>query len=436
MKEKHIDENNIENDENKNEENINNYELAEIESDKNNKERNFSNEVKRAYAYRKNGYNLKDSSLAFLIGGFCSPLIAVLAISILFAIVSAFSGMGYATLIKTRPYDIIAMLCAEIGFAVYFLIIQFKRPSNIWKPLMSTNAKNYEQNQKRKFSDCVGISFKKFDFLTCAVVVLLGIVMSLLCAQFIDIVNYGLHSIGYTKDSSLPFQIDSVGEMILGLLTMALIPAICEEFLFRGIVLGGLLNGAKNKKAKILCVVLSALMFALIHQSALQLVYPFIMGCVFGLVYMYTGNLIYSIILHFVSNGVVVVANYINSVNGVTSTAITYNASFILGAVALLVLALALALGGVFLIKLISKNKSQFMQNERELNDYANYVKSQEVANIDVEDDAKRQIEINEKIENEINSKSTLIGKIILYCGFAFGVIMIIADLITTIIGK
>ena len=436
MKEKHIDENNVEikcvksdNVESCCETNENNLEKAK-------KDCNFSNEVKRAYEYRKNGYTIKDSALAFLVGGFCSPLIAVLAISILFAIVSSISGMEYATLIKTRPYDIIAMLCAEIGFAVYFLIIQFKKPSNLLKSLTPASTKNYTQMQKRKFSNCIGLSFKKFDFLICALVVLIAIVMSLLCAQFIELVNYGLHSIGYTKDSSLPFSIDSVDSMLLGLLTMALIPAVCEEFLFRGVVLGGLLNGAKTKKARILCVVLSALMFAFIHQSALQFIYPFIMGCVFGLVYMYTGNLLYSIILHFVSNGVVVVANYINSINGVTSTAINFNASFVLGAIALLILALVLSIGGILLIKFICKNKSQFVQNEKEINEYANHIKKQEVMQFENEEEGKKQMEINEKIENTINEKTSLIGKIVLYSGFAFGFVIIVIDLLTTILGN
>lgn len=402
--------------------------------DKASGQKSYTEEVKRAYEYRKNGYNIKDSSLAFLLGGFCSPILAVLAVSIIFSIASALSGMEYATLVKTRPYDIIAMLCAEIGFAIYFIILQFSKPKRVALRTPELSSAYIASLEKRKFKDCVGFSFKKFDWLVCAVVVLLAITMSLLCAQFIDVVNYGLNSIGYTKDSSLPFKIDSVGEMILGLVTMALIPAICEEFLFRGVVLGGLLNGAKTKKARILCVLLSALIFALIHQSALQLVYPFIMGCVFGFVYMYTGNLIYSIILHFVSNGLVIVINFINNASGATASAITYNASFILGSIALLILALGLAFGGILLIKCIYKNKSQFVQDERQINAYANYLKVQEIVNAENIDESSAEIKVKEEAEKFVSAKSVLIGKIVICCGLAFGVIVIVADLISTII--
>ncbi|MGN1227046.1 MAG: lysostaphin resistance A-like protein [Christensenellales bacterium] len=367
--------------------------------------------LKRAYEYRKRGFNYKDSALSFLIGGYFSPLIVVFVLSFLLVIVSTVSGIDYQTLTTTRPFDILILLCAEFGFLAYYLYVQF-----------------FSKN-KKQFGASVGFTFKKFDVVICLVVVAVAILMSVLTSNFISLVNEGLKSIGYMKDSSLPFAIDSVGNLILGLIVMALIPAICEEFLFRGVMLGGMLNSANTRKAKVICVVLSALFFALVHQSALQLVYPFIMGLVFGFVYLFTNNLLYSIILHFVSNGFVVVMNYIYYVNGVTQETITFDAGFILGAIGLLLIAIMLAVGGIALIKKRSAGKSVFMVDNEKIEAYEKVEALKENNENGVQESMNQQL-----IDKVIKEKDYTIGKVTFIIGLVFGVGMILVDLLTTIL--
>lgn len=367
--------------------------------------------IKRAYEYRKNGYSLKDASLGYLVGGFLSPVIAILVILVVISFFSAISGIDYDTLLKTRPFDIIILLGAEIGFIAYFLYTLFF------------------SKRKKRFKSRLGFSFKKFDWLICVVVIILAIAMSVLTAQFISVINHALASIGYVRESSLPFAIDSVGNMLLGLVVMALIPAICEEFLFRGVVLGGMLSVAKTNKAKIICVVLSALLFALVHQTALQLIYPFIMGLVFGFIYLYTNNLLYGMILHFVGNGFVVVANYYNYVKGFTAVEVTYNLSYVLGALALLIIALALAFGAILLIKFIMKNKSPFLVEEKKIDE----VEVEEINN-SLDENQVAQYSQNKNVEKIIKDKDEKMGKIIMLVGLLFGVFMLVVDLLTSMV--
>lgn len=74
-------------------------------------------------------------------------------------------------------------------------------------------------------------------------------------------------------------------------------PAIFEELLFRGVIEAGL----KEYGEKI-AVVISALIFMLMHGNAEQTVHQFIIGLVIGFIFIKTGNLWVGVIAHFFNN--------------------------------------------------------------------------------------------------------------------------------------
>ncbi len=80
---------------------------------------------------------------------------------------------------------------------------------------------------------------------------------------------------------------------------------VLEELFFRGVVCKKLLALGERY-----AIVLSAAFFALCHGNFFQLFYSFIIGCFFALIYVKTGKLIYSILLHMTVNllGTVVVS--------------------------------------------------------------------------------------------------------------------------------
>lgn len=75
----------------------------------------------------------------------------------------------------------------------------------------------------------------------------------------------------------------------------AVIPAIVEEIIFRGYILKGI---GGTKKA----IIISALLFALLHMNVNQMCYALFMGLFFGVMVIITDNVLVSIIMHFSFN--------------------------------------------------------------------------------------------------------------------------------------
>lgn len=97
---------------------------------------------------------------------------------------------------------------------------------------------------------------------------------------------------------------NGVHSVLLEVLTMAIIPGICEEVLFRGVFLKRLLPFGKN-----LAVVISALFFALMHQMPLQFLYTFSAGLMLGYLYVYTGSVWWGVLVHTLNNALSVLTS-------------------------------------------------------------------------------------------------------------------------------
>ncbi len=85
--------------------------------------------------------------------------------------------------------------------------------------------------------------------------------------------------------------------VILTFLVICLVPAVCEEFLFRGAILTNLLPFGRSN-----AILISALLFGLMHQNFAQFFYAFCAGIVLGLVYERTGSIWSCMILHMTNN--------------------------------------------------------------------------------------------------------------------------------------
>lgn len=96
----------------------------------------------------------------------------------------------------------------------------------------------------------------------------------------------------------------------LAVIVFAIVPAIVEEYIFRGAILGAYMN--VDVKASIL---ISSIFFALLHFSLGSVLYGFLFGCLFAYVRIVTGNMLYSIIMHCAFNSVNVLLSYANIEN-------------------------------------------------------------------------------------------------------------------------
>ena len=102
------------------------------------------------------------------------------------------------------------------------------------------------------------------------------------------------------QNASDAFYSSSFGMEMLGL---ALITPILEELLHRGVVFGRL----RRRMGMWPAVIISALIFAVLHFNIVQFIYAFLLGVVFALFVEKTGQLYMAIIAHVVANSIAVI---------------------------------------------------------------------------------------------------------------------------------
>lgn len=89
-----------------------------------------------------------------------------------------------------------------------------------------------------------------------------------------------------------------------GLLTVAIVGPIAEELVFREGVCGYLArNGAKPWKA----IWVSAVLFGIIHMNPAQVVVAMIIGFILGVIYIKTGNVVLTSIIHILNNSIALI---------------------------------------------------------------------------------------------------------------------------------
>jgi hypothetical protein len=103
----------------------------------------------------------------------------------------------------------------------------------------------------------------------------------------------------------------SVGEFLLGLLVVAVIPAIGEELLFRGLVQRKLSEFINVH----LAIWLTGIIFSAIHLQFYGFVPRMLLGVLFGYFYFWSGNLWLAIIGHFVNNAFTLSVIYFSNLN-------------------------------------------------------------------------------------------------------------------------
>lgn len=86
-------------------------------------------------------------------------------------------------------------------------------------------------------------------------------------------------------------------EWVIQFIVICLVPGFCEEFLFRGAILTNLLPFGRSN-----AILMSALLFSLMHQNPSQFFYAFVAGIVLGVLYERTGSIWPGTVLHICNN--------------------------------------------------------------------------------------------------------------------------------------
>ena len=105
-------------------------------------------------------------------------------------------------------------------------------------------------------------------------------------------------------------DVHSLGGFAVNMLMIAVIPAIGEEMLFRGLFQRLLGEWFKNIHVAIF---LAAFLFAAVHLQFYGLLPRMMLGVMFGYLYLWTGTLWAPVFAHFLNNGAAVLVSYLSN---------------------------------------------------------------------------------------------------------------------------
>ena len=143
------------------------------------------------------------------------------------------------------------------------------------------------------------ISSKKTGFVKGSLYIFSFMAISLLVGILTDLFLSLLENIGIdipTMMSQVP-EPKGIPQIIAMIFTIAVIPAICEEFIFRGALIGGL----KHLSPKTALIV-SSIAFGLLHANLEQIPFAFLVGIFLGYTYLKTENFRLVVLMHFFNN--------------------------------------------------------------------------------------------------------------------------------------
>ena len=127
-----------------------------------------------------------------------------------------------------------------------------------------------------------------------------NIVVNLLVGRFLE---------RFTEtESHIPH---TVAGILLYFVLVAFVPAIFEEWAFRGILLRSLTPYGKG-----LALVVSSVIFGFMHIGPQRVVFATVFGLLAGFIYMKTGTIWYGVLIHLINNAFVLTVGYASNLGG------------------------------------------------------------------------------------------------------------------------
>lgn len=258
-------------------------------------------------------------------------------------IVAKCVAIEYDELIKKDLINVISYIISPVAMIVFFFVYNKKR-----------NIKN-----KEALTDG-----EKVSLLPISISIVLAIIAIFLFTPFMNLINNALQMWGYVVDNKIPMQdlmTNNGWYFLLGIVIFALLPAIAEELIFRGIVQKSLSSRYKGH----VVIIMTALIFTLIHGSLNQTFYQFLLGIMLSYLSLVGGSVVYSTILHFLNNTLVLVFSCFDIVPYLSaSEAIYYNFFSMLFPFMLFILGVVLVCILLWVLKYL-RNKNFFRMDEK-----------------------------------------------------------------------
>lgn len=130
-----------------------------------------------------------------------------------------------------------------------------------------------------------------------ALLIVIGVAGSFLANYVVAILASILSAGGLEMVSPEYTTPETVAGRILYVIYISVVPAMTEEFAFRGVIMQPL-----RKYGDKFAIIMSALVFGLMHGNAVQAIFAFMVGIIIGYAVVVTGSLWTGIIIHFFNN--------------------------------------------------------------------------------------------------------------------------------------
>lgn len=244
--------------------------------------------------------------------------------------------------IPTKIHDILVYLGQLLLPVLVYILITGKTLSDIF-------------NVKTDSLD--GNCTEKVTFKTVTVYTVIAFALSQIMSIFSSIFSSAVSSLtsvfsdGFVLDPDA-FAVESAvtfTDFIYSIFAFAVLPAILEELLFRGVLLSEFIKYGKS-----FAIVISAFFFASVHGSIEQMMYSFVYGIIFGYVAVKTGSIAVGIIMHFTNNLYSCIVEYLGNVFG---TELYWN-------IIMAINFCLIFLGLVLVVYMIAKNKIGYPERQ------------------------------------------------------------------------
>ncbi len=137
------------------------------------------------------------------------------------------------------------------------------------------------------------------------------------------------------------FECDTPLDIALFYISVAVMPALVEEFAFRGVVLNIL-----RKYSDGLAILVSAVLFGLMHGNFTQIPFALVVGLILGYIAVKTNSLLPGIIIHFLNNALSVTFNLLT-----TNTKLSDSTIMIINTSVMLLIAILFIISFIILSK-------------------------------------------------------------------------------------
>ena len=155
---------------------------------------------------------------------------------------------------------------------------------------------------------------------------------------------------------------------VFSFITIALAAPILEELIFRGIILDGFLKRYSSRKA----IIMSSVLFGIVHLNPWQFVSAALLGMFIGWIYSKTHNLLLAILIHFVNNSIAAVMMLVSDtyqsmdINAIMNETLVDTYGGTLNAILIISGSICIACLSVYLLtKEFNKNKNIILPAEQ-----------------------------------------------------------------------